>query len=355
MKHKILIGIASLTICSVLFAGNPERAAQAGASQLLINPFARSSGWAGANQAGTKGIEAMFWNVAGTVFTKKTELYVSRTDWLVGTGININTFGFTQKVGETSVIGFGIVSINGGNLIRTTEDQPEGGLGNFSPTFNNVNLSYAKMFSDDIYGGINIKLVNEKIPGVQATGVAIDAGIQYHTGQHKQIHFGVSLKNVGPKMQYRGELLTFQTLTTLSPEYQRTVQNRSAFFEMPACVNIGAAYDFNLTKDSIIDGIRKYRLTVATNFVSNSFTYDNYLAGLEFAWKEIFMIRAGFHAEKYIFDSTKRMTAYTGPTAGATFEIPLNKTKRSTLGFDYSYRFTNPFGGVHTIGVRVNL
>ena len=32
-------------------AGNPERAGQAGASQLLINPYGRSAGWAGANGA----------------------------------------------------------------------------------------------------------------------------------------------------------------------------------------------------------------------------------------------------------------------------------------------------------------
>ncbi|GAB4451049.1 MAG: hypothetical protein OHK0036_10860 [Bacteroidia bacterium] len=356
MKKQLITGLTLMIACSaIVYAGNPERAGQAGATQLLINPFARSSGWAGANQANTRGIEAQFWNIAGTVFTKKTELYFARTEWLVGSGVNINTLGFTQKVGSASVLGFGIVNIDGGKLIRTTEDQPEGGMGTFSPNFLNVSLSYARMFSDDIYGGINVKLVNERIPGVQATGIAIDAGIQYHTGKDKQFHFGVSLKNWGPKMQYRGELLTFQTLTQVPPEYQRTVLNRSAFFEMPLCENIGVSYDFNLTGDSIVNGIRQHRLTIAANYLSNSFTYDNYLFGIEYAWKERVMLRAGFQAEKYIFDSTKRMTALTGPTAGFTIEWPLNKEKNSTIGFDYSYRATNPFSGVHTFGLRVNL
>ncbi len=353
-KYSLTVGMALFFSCTIIYAGNPERAGQAGATQLLINPYARTSGWAGANQANVRGIEAQFWNVAGTVFTKKTEFYFSRTEWLVGTGININTLGFTQRVGEVSALGLGIVSINGGNLVRTTEDQPEGGMGTFSPNFLNLSLSYARMFSDDIYGGINFKVVNERIPGVQATGIAIDGGIQYHTGKYKQAHFGVSIKNWGPKMQYRGDALTFQTLTNTYPQYQRTVQNRSAFFEMPLAMNIGVAYDFNLTNDSIIDGIRKHRLSVAANYLSNSFTYDNYLFGLEYAWKERVMLRAGFQAEKYIFDSTKRMTALTGPTAGFTIEWPMNE-KRSTVAFDYSYRFTNPFGGVHTFGFRVNL
>jgi hypothetical protein len=274
---------------------------------------------------------------------------------LVGSGININTLGFTQKVGETGVLGLGFVNISGGKLIRTTEDQPEGGLGTFSPNFLNMSISYAKKFSDDIFGGINFKIVNERIPGVQATGIAIDAGIQYHTGKHKQAHFGVSIKNWGPKMQYRGELLTFQTLTEPYPQYQRTVQNRSGFFEMPLAMNIGASYDFNLTGDSIVDGIMQHRLSIAANYLSNSFTYDNYLFGVEYAWKERVMVRTGFQGEKYIFDSAKRMTALTGPTAGLTVEWPFNKEKNSTIGLDYSYRFTATFGGVHTFGVRVNL
>lgn len=355
MKYQSLKGLSLVMICSTLFAGNPERAGQAGATQLLINPYSRSSGWAGANQANARGIEAQFWNVAGTVFTKKTELYFSNAQWLVGSGVNVNTLGFTQKLGSVSTLGIGIVNINGGNLIRTTEDQPEGGLGNFSPNFLNFSVSYARMFSDDIYGGVNIKIVNERIPGVQATGIAIDGGIQYHTGKDKQMHFGVSIKNWGPKMQYRGELLTFQTLTQVPPEYQRTVQNRSMFFEMPLAMNIGASYDFNLTGDTIVNGIREHRLTLAANYLSNSFTYDNYLFGIEYAWKERVMLRAGFQGEKYIFDSTKRMTALTGPTAGITVEWPYNKEKNSTIGLDYSFRATSPFGGVHTFGVRINL
>jgi len=76
-------------------AGNPERSGQAGASQLLINPYGRSAGQAGANTARAKGLEAQYMNVAGLAFTKKTELMFMRTSWLVGTGININAFGFS--------------------------------------------------------------------------------------------------------------------------------------------------------------------------------------------------------------------------------------------------------------------
>ena len=50
------------------FAGNEQRAGQAGASELLINPWARTSGWAGANIAGGRGLESIYSNVAGLFF-----------------------------------------------------------------------------------------------------------------------------------------------------------------------------------------------------------------------------------------------------------------------------------------------
>lgn len=337
-------------------AGNPERAGQAGASQLLINPYARSAGWAGANGARSKGLESQYTNVAGIAYTKKTELMFMRSAWLVGTGININTFGLTQKVGETGAIGLGIMSINAGKIERTTEDQPEGGLGTFSPRFTNIALSYAKGFSDNIYGGITVRVISEGIDNVKAQGVSVDAGIQYHTGKYDNIHLGVALKNVGPKMQYKGDGLSSQKTVTnaYGLDYQLTGANKSAAFELPALLNISGAYDIYLLKDTA-GRMKTHRVTIAANYTSNSFTKDNYLVGLEYGWKDMVMVRAGMATEKGIFQGdANRTTAFTGPSCGATVEIPFGE-KKSTVGVDYSYRFTNPFGGVHSFGVRINL
>jgi len=356
MKNIKYLGLSALILSSAFTkAGNPERAGQAGASQLLINPYARNAGMVGSNSAKVRGLEAQFLNVAGTAFTRKTEVIFNRSSWLQGTGININAFGLTQGVGETGTVGFGVVAINAGKIDITTEDQPEGNLGTYTPTFYNLSLSYAKMFSDNIYGGINIKLINEQIPNVSARGLALDAGIQYHTGKYDQIHIGIALRNWGPKMSYRGDGLSRQSKVNFGNNYELTVNNRSGAFELPALVNIGLSYDFYLTKDST-GLLKKHRLSLNSTYTSNSFTYDNFLMGVEYAWKEMLMFRAGYYYEKNInksYDNGRR-TAFTGPAAGLTFEIPINE-KKSTVGIDYSYRLTNPFGGTHTFGLRLNL
>lgn len=353
IKH---IGLATL-IASSLFtqAGNPERAGQAGAGALLINPYARNAGMWGANSARARGLEAQYLNVAGTAYTRKTEMMFNRTSWLGGTGIYLNSFGFTQGIGETGTIGLGFVSLNSGKIEITTEDQPDGGLGTYQFTAYNVNLSYAKMFSENIFGGINFKIVSEGINNATARGIAIDAGIQYHTGKHDQMHLGITLKNWGPKMSYQGDGLARQMNVKYGNNYEMTVNNRSAAFEMPALVNIGGAYDIYLTKDTAGALSKTHRLSLNAAFVSNSFTYDNGLFGLEYAWKEMIMIRGGLYTEKGIFKGgSERRTVFTGPAMGATFEIPFNE-KKSTVALDYSYRFSNPFSGVHSFGFRLNL
>ena len=96
-----LILITTLALGSIQsFAGNPDRVGQAGATELLINPWARSGGWNGANMAGMIGVEAMRFNPAGVIGIPNTEFLFSRTNWLSGADIYINSFGFVQLVGK---------------------------------------------------------------------------------------------------------------------------------------------------------------------------------------------------------------------------------------------------------------
>ncbi len=353
--NKIIIPVLAagllLGSAGTVNAGNKDRAGQAGATELLINPYARSSGWAGANTAGVHGLEAMYLNVGGMAFTQRTELMFCHTNWLVGTGIGINSFGFTQRVGATGAIGLGVMSMDFGDIQITTTDLPEGGIGTFHPTYTNIALSFAKGFSQSIYGGVVVKAISESTADVAARGIALDAGIQYVTGKYEQVKFGISLRNVGPRMRFAGDGLSFKGIAP-SGTYAMTLQQRSADFDLPTLINIGGSYDFYFSKDST--SMKNHRITAAGNFTSNSFSRDEFKVGVEYAWKSMLMIRAGYTYEDGITKEEDRTTVFTGPSAGATFEVPFGK-RGSTFGIDYSYRATDPFQGVHSFGVRVNL
>jgi len=335
------------------FAGNEQRAGQAGASELLINPWARTTGWAGANIAGVRGLEGIFSNVAGLAFTEKTELIFSQTSWLqYGSKMfdannavsTISSFGFAQKVGESGVLGFSVMSMNFGEIETTTVGQPDGTGSNYSPKFMNMAISYAKVFSNSIYGGVTIKMISEQISNVGANAVALDAGIQYVTGEKDNLKFGISLKNVGPRLSFTGDGLSFRGIVGDADDYKMTVEQRSSELELPALLNIGMSYDVN---------VMQHRLTGAGTFTSNSFQKDQYRLGCEYAYKEIFMVRTGYTYEAGIRTPSTRTTAVRGPSAGFTLEMPMGNG--TTFGLDYSYRHTDLFQGSHTIGARINL
>lgn len=288
----------------------------------------------------------MFGNVAGLAHVRKTELLFTHTRWLDGSGVDINSVGFGQKLGEGGVLGLSATTFSFGELPVTTVEQPEGGLGTFRPTQSNIGLSFAKAFSNSIYGGLLVRVVSESIANVRTSGVCFDAGIQYVTGPTDNIHFGIALKNVGPAMQFSGDGLAVQGLLTASPN-QLTLQQRAAGFELPSMMNIGAAYDFNISELN--------RVSVAGNFASNSFTRDQFSLGAEYAFKKMLHVRAGYLWEKNVTDEALRATVFTGPSAGLSVDLPFGEEKKSALAFDYAYRATNPFSGVHCIGVRLSL
>jgi len=347
-KYILSLVIIGLLVAPAGFAGNKQRIGQAGASELLINPWAASSGMADANSACVTGLESFGSNIAGTAFVGNLELGYANTNWLVGTDISVNSFGLLKKVGDAGALGVYVMSMNLGDIEVTTVESPEGGLGTFNPRFSTIGVSYAKEFSNSIYGGAVIKVITGGISDLKTAGVALDAGIQYVTGSQRQLHFGITLKNVGPTMKYSGDGLSFRGIVPPNT-VQMTVEHRSAEYELPTQVKIGLAYDFNF-------GIGQ-RITVAGNFTSNSFSKDQIHLGVEYDFKNILMVRGGYLYESGVNpfkdDYEDRTTVFTGPTGGVSLRLPLNKETGSVFSIDYSYRDTDPFSGVHTIGARI--
>ena len=345
------IVIASLTIIigltsTELFAGNKDRAGQAGASELLVNPWAVSSGWGNAGMASVKGVDAMWSNVAGISFVNTMDLNFSYTNWLAGSGTSIASFGGLVRVSESIVAGLSFMSMSFGTIEKTTTENPDGGIGTFKPNLMNINIAVAKSFSNSIHGGFVLKIINEQIADMTGTGVALDAGIQYVTGLTDNIHFGISLKNIGPTMKFKGDGLSIKTLFD-GMESSITVVQRADEFELPTQLNIAAAYDFNFADAS--------RLTIAFNFNSNAFSKDQFIVGLEGSFRDILLLRGGYTFEKGIFkniEDPECSNVNKGLSLGASVQAPLNK-KGLKVCLDYSYRNTAHWKGTHSIGARI--
>lgn len=348
MKHKFLLLITGLLFTVTAFAGNPDRQGEAGAAELLMNPWARSAGLHSMTTSNVYGVEAMRINVAGLSRINSTDIYVSHALYLRGTDIRMNSFGIAQKVGKNGGFGLSLMALDFGDIPVTTTDQPEGTGATFSPNFFHIGLAYAHTFENKVSVGILLRGINESTQELNAFGFAIDAGVQYVTGPEDNFKFGISLRNVGSPMRFQGQGLAVPAAAPDSDiSYELTFDQRSEDFELPSVLNIGMSYDINL------DAIN--RLTLVGNFTSNSFSQDQVGAGLEYSLNELFQLRGGY---KYEFGSEDEVTApiYTGLSAGISLNVPLNKeNKNSIFGIDYAYRQTRLWDGTHNFSVRLSL
>lgn len=372
--YKAVLLFSASVLSLSAYAGNDTKRGQGGATELLVNPWARSSGMANSILAGVNGVEAMNLNVAGTSYTQGTDIMFASTRYLSGSDITITALGLTTKVSEFGVMGISFTGWSLGDFIETRFDQPEGTGATFSPNIFNIGMSYSQQFSEKITGGLLVRGLFQSIPNASASNIGIDAGIQYRTGGSdvtgdvKPFKIGVSLRNIGPRMIYRGDGFA-ATSRIQDPDNlvdQSTTQPYVAGFEMPATLAIGSSYDFYLNPVN--------RLTVAATFQSNSYTQDEYNVGLEYGFNDLFMVRTGFNGQKNVFSDNERTSLNSGLTAGLSVKAPLDqiftkenggelageedaaiaKPKKRFFSIDYSYRSSNPYNGTHSLGLSLN-
>ena len=211
--------------------------------------------------------------------------------------------------------------------------------------------------SDALAKGIDLAVLDtpsrrQAIKDMGGVGVALDAGIQYVTGPYDNVHFGITLKNIGPTMKFSGDGISLRVFMDNNSNQQFTMVQRVDDFELPTQLSIAAGYDWVLGETS--------RLTVAGNFCSNSFTNDQFTLGMEYGFKDLFMVRAGYTYENGIWakggalDNDECMNINRGLSAGVSVQVPLSKKEDGMkLAVDYSYRDTYVFNGTHSVGARI--
>ncbi|MDC1305498.1 PorV/PorQ family protein [Saprospiraceae bacterium] len=339
--QSLLLILVFMVSAFAVTAGNPDRQGEAGASELLLNPWARSAGIHSMSTASVSGVEAMRINVAGLGRINSGEFMLANTRLYEGSTLGMNTLGFATKVGESSAFGVTLTAMDFGDIQITTEEQPEGTGGTYSPSFFQIGLGYAYTYENKISVGMLVRGITESLPSSSAFGIAIDAGVQYVSGAKDNFKLGISLRNTGSSMEFGGEGLSFQTT---APDdngnpYTLTVESRSEDFELPSMLNIGLSYDFYIGEENFVRAIG--------NFTSNAFSTDQMGVGAEFYFKDLVILRGGYKYDLDVAEGQKNL--YSGVATGVSLMIPTKKDSDRKFVIDYAYRTTNPFDGTHNL------
>ena len=251
-----------------------DRLGTAGAVELLVPLTARYVALGNSTTSGLadmNGLEALYANPAGLTNNTGTTALFSRLEYVADIGVNY--FGVGQRFGNNN-LAFAISAWDFGEIAKQTETAPEISDVTFDVSFITAGLTYARELTDRIAAGATLKLVNESIDDVSATGIVFDAGMTYVVGE-TGLRLGVSLKNIGNEMKFSGTGLTRQVQLPGQPgnATNNAVNIESEGLQFPTLLNFGAAYTRQLGAGALV--------TFLGNFRSNSFEQDQYSGGVE--------------------------------------------------------------------------
>jgi len=243
--YRLIFTLAVLCLSGgELWADGQNRAGTAGGMELLIPVGARDMALGGASVATTSGIEALHWNPAGLVRAKdNASMMFSTMSYLAD--IRVNYAATSARFGQLGSFALSIKTLDFGEIPITTETQPDGTGGTFSPTFFTLGVTYGRSLTDRITLGSTLHYLVNRIERADATSASFSAGLQYaNLGGVNGLDMGVAIKHIGTRMQFDGPALlrSGQIDKLRRPGALYKVEASSA--DLPSIFEIGLGYRY---------------------------------------------------------------------------------------------------------------
>lgn len=290
------------------------------ASFLEIGAGSRAISMGGAFVATANDASAMYWNAAGLGLLSKVEAIFVHTDWLAG--ISYDFAGIVFPVMDNAALGINIISLSTDDMRVRTVDYPEGTGELFDAASFSMGLAYGIRLTDRFAIGVNVKYISERIWKEKSTSFAVDLGTLYYTAI-EGLRIGASLSNFGADMQMSGnDLLVYHDI-----DNSQSGNNDRIFSELKTdSWPLPLLFQFGLAYDVLDDNFQ--RLTVETDAIHPVNNKESIHAGLEYAIRNNYFIRAGYR-NLLLPDSEE------GLTFGGGFQMQIGS--QLNIIIDYAY------------------
>lgn len=343
-KHLLTLGILGALLVGPWASGafaqageGEERAGTTSFNELMVPVTPRTVALGQTLTGGLDdlaGVEAVASNPAALSVNAGTEVLFSRMEYIADIGINY--MGVAHSFGANN-IALTLTAWSYGDIPRTTEAQPEISDATWTGGTTVIGGTFTRQFTDRISAGFTIKGMSQSLDEASSSSLAFDGGITYAIPE-SGFRFGVALRNFGTATGFSGVRLTSDQAgpggtNTISGDVE-TLEG-----ELPSSIAVSGSYTRQFEGD--------VSLTALASGRSNSYDPNEFGAGLEFGYADIFFIRGGVN-----FHTESDASAWDVWNVGAGLNIPAGPTN---FRVDYAFRPSQYFDGAHLFSVGVGL
>ncbi len=308
--------------------GEYQKIGAQGAQFLKIGAGARGAA-IGAYTSITNDLTSITWNPAGVADVKSFSLHNSYAGWLAN--YTHDFFAVSVPLGDFTLAA-SVISFSTGEAEWTTVEKPGDNNIHYKISDICVGATIAGYLTDQFSFGITAKYVTNSLKELSSTGIAFDVGTNYDLG-FQGLKIGFSIMNLGTPMQYDGsDLNSSKEWKEELNSMPLDVQFLTSSFNMPLIFRAGLS--------SMVYEQEDHQLLAAGDFYTYSDVPEEFALGLEYKWKKIISLRAG-----YLFGHDQ---------FGLSFGAGIDYNFGGLGGvFDYCAQPTADFGLVHRISLNV--
>jgi len=283
-----------------------EKVGTYGAQFLKIGVSARATALGSAFTAVADDASAVFWNPAGIVSIRGSELTLNQTMWPADIRLSYLSYVFNPRAIP------GTFAISARALWMDPEPErtafkPEGTGRTFDSGMSTLGLTYSRYFTDKFSTGFTLYYMHMGLAESSVNSFVADVGILYRVG--------IQGMKIGMTIQSLGGEVTFD---------ERTAR-------MPTMFKVGVSFEPIRTA--------RQKLLASGEFQHPADNAERANFGLEYSMDNTFFLRGGYNVN------------YDAETFSAGAGFAIRTSEKSAALLDYSYVDMSSLGGVHRISV----
>jgi hypothetical protein len=332
-----IVLLGALALCSTserTAAQTINNAGASGVSFLKIGVGARAMGMGGAFAAMDGDPTLLAWNPAGVCTINQLCFTVQQTVWVADTRHNF--VGLVVPVSSQVHLGLHTIYLTTGDIEITTIDNPDGTGSFYDASDIAVGLTSSIRLTSQLAIALTGKYIEQRIFNMNSGGAALDAGAWYATG-FRSLKLGFAVSNIGVDQVFSGRGLEVKYIPGTTGEPPANAELKVLPFSLPLLFR--ASGSFNLF-EMLDNASEDHEILTCVDFIQQSDTPERLAAGIEYAWKNTALLRAG-----YLFNSDEL-----GWGVGGGLRV---RVAEFSVDFDYAASSLGRFGVGHRIGLTI--